>query len=61
MPSGFGKDPPDNFLAGLHEALQEHPRTAHGAGAKVHPVQLDERVQALGAVTASGLPHWRQK
>lgn len=40
--SGFGKDSADYFPAGLYEALQKHPRSPHGAGAQVHPLQLDE-------------------
>lgn len=43
-PLGFGKDSPDHCPAGLHEALQKHPRSPHGSGPQVHPLQLDERV-----------------
>lgn len=40
--SGFGEDSADYFPAGLYEALQKHPWSPHGAGAQVHPLQLDE-------------------
>lgn len=40
--TGFGEDSADNFLAGLYEALQKYPWSPHGAGAQVHPLQLDE-------------------
>lgn len=40
--SGSGEDSADYCSAGLHEALQKHPWSPHGAGAQVHPLQLDE-------------------
>lgn len=58
---GFGKDPPDYCAAGLHEALQKHPGSPHGARAQVYTLQLDERVQALGAFTSCRVPDWRQR
>lgn len=58
---GFGEDSADHFPAGLYEALQEHPWSPHGAGAQVHPLQLDEWVQEMGAFTPCRLPDWRQR
>lgn len=40
--TGFGEDSADYFPVGLYEALQKHPWSPHGAGAQVHPLQLDE-------------------
>ncbi len=40
--TGFGEDSADYCPVGLYEALQKHPWSPHGAGAQVHPLQLDE-------------------
>lgn len=58
---GFGKDSPDHCPAGIHEALQKHPRSAHGSGPQVHPLQLDERVQAMGAFSPGSVSDWKQR
>lgn len=59
--SGFGEDSADYFPAGLYEALQKHPWSPHGAGAQVHPLQLDEWVQEMGAFAPCSLPDRRQR
>lgn len=59
--TGFGKDSADYCSAGLHEALQKHSWSPHGVGAQVHPLQLDEWVQEMGALTSCGLPDRRQR
>lgn len=59
--SGTGKDPPNYCPAGLYEALQKYPWSPHGSGSQVHPLQLDEWVQALGTFSSCSLPDWRQR
>lgn len=59
--SGTGKNPSDDCLAGLHETLQKYPWPTHGACSQVHPLQLDERIQAMGSLTACSVSDWRQR
>lgn len=40
--SGSREDSTDHLSPGLHETLQEHPRSSHGPGSQVDTVQLDE-------------------
>ena len=46
-----------SVICRLHEALPQRERTAHGAGAQVHPRQLDERVQEVVSHPPGRLPH----
>lgn len=59
--SGTGKNPSDHCLAGLHETLQKYPWPTHGACSQVHPLQLDERIQAMGSLSACSLSDRRQR